>query len=85
MVKETARKANEAAAKARQDKIKAKRGFMKSMTPEQKKEYKNRKANSQAWIKNYNSTIDEATKAAKQEEADWIKEGLVEEEEEDQE
>jgi len=56
---------------------------MKSMTPEQKKEYKERKANSQKWIKNFNAVHDEATKAAKQEEADWIKEGLVEEEDEE--
>jgi len=54
---------------------------MKSMTPEQKKQYKERKANSQKWIKNYQNVHDDATKAAKQEEADWIKEGLVEEEE----
>lgn len=55
--------------------------MMKSMTPEQKKQYKERKANSQKWIKNYDINIAEATRAAKQEEADWIKEGLVDEEE----
>lgn len=59
---------------------------MKQMTKGQKDEYKVRKANSQKWIKNYNETIDEATKRALQEEADWIKEGLVvsDEEEEDE-
>jgi len=55
------------------------------MTKGQKEEYKLRKANSQKWIKNYNSTIDEATEKALQEEADWIKEGLVVDDEEEQE
>lgn len=54
------------------------------MTKEQKAEYKLRKQNSQKWIKNYVSTIDEATKAAKQEEADWIKEGIVVDDEDEE-
>lgn len=58
---------------------------MKQMTKGQKEEYKLRKANSQKWIKNYNATIDEATQRALQEEADWIKEGLVISDEEEQE
>lgn len=47
------------------------------MTAEEKKAYKTRKANSQKWIKNYNKTINEATQAAKDEEAAWIREGIV--------
>jgi len=50
---------------------------MKQMTAEEKKAYKTRKANSQKWIKNYNKTINEATQAAKDEEAAWIREGIV--------
>ena len=56
---------------------------MKQMTKGQKDEYKLRKANSQKWIKNYNQTIDEATKAALDEEEAWIREGLVIEDDEE--
>jgi hypothetical protein len=55
------------------------------MTKGQKEEYKLRKANSQKWIKNFNATIDEATERALKEEADWIREGLVEDDEEQEE
>lgn len=57
---------------------------MKQMTKGQKDEYKLRKQNSQKWIKNYNATIKEATQGALKEEADWIKEGLVVESEEEE-
>jgi len=53
------------------------------MTKGQKDEYKLRKANSQKWIKNFNSTINEATQAALDEEQAWIREGLVIEDDEE--
>lgn len=59
--------------------------MMTAMTKGQKEEYKLRKANSQKWIKNFNATIDEATERALKEEADWIREGLVEDDEEQEE
>lgn len=57
---------------------------MTKMNAEQRKAYKERKANSQKWIKNYNQTINEATQAAKDEEAAWIKEGMVDQDEDEE-
>jgi len=56
---------------------------MASMTKDEKKAYKSRKVASKNWIKNFDKTIDEATKAAKEEEAAWIREGIVQEDDEE--
>lgn len=81
LVKETARRANEEGRKRRQDALKANRGFSKSASKDVKKARKDRKANSAKWISNYTGTINEATRLAKEEEAAWLREGIVEEEE----
>jgi len=58
VVRETARKANEANRKKRQDALAAKRGVSKSLSKEQKANLKVRKAASRKWIQGVLSNLD---------------------------
>jgi hypothetical protein len=87
LVRETAKKNNEAAHKRRQADLAAKRGCSKVLTPEQKKTLKNRKKGSRAWINGVLNNLEESFKKDVQSEITFRRDmfgiGVVEEEEEE--